>query len=55
MTCCPQKVRSGKDSKIQRICYEEANHEVITTADQNRRKFKKYEEKYEEKNGANCH
>ena len=47
MTCCPQKVRSGEDSKIQRISYEEANHEVITTADQNT--------KYEEKNGANCY
>ena len=25
MTCCPQKMRSGKDSKIQRISYKEAN------------------------------
>ena len=41
MTCCPQKVRSGKDSKI-----HNGRSEPTKVQEAN---------KYEEKNGANCH
>ena len=36
MLSSESEVWKDSDSKIQRSCYEEANHEVITTADQNR-------------------